>query len=188
MIKKKLMFKLKNITALILLSFVLTKFNSESKVFAMNNTFDCGDFSYTIISEEYSEVCVTKYNKNNLNVVIESKVNYNNQEYDVVAFERGLFKNKTTLQKIILPSNITFISNEMFYGCTNLQTIKDSNGNFLFEGGLLSLDTIGEKAFKNCFKLFEGKEVKINLSNLQIGFKAFENVKARFLYTFEDLT
>lgn len=183
MIKKKLIFRCKSVIRIIMsLSVITINFNPALKAFAINNTFEYDDFSYTIISEEYSEVCVTKYNKNNADVVIESKVNYNDQEYDVVAFERKLFKNKITLKNIVLPSSITFISTEMFSGCSNLRTIKDSNGKLLFEGGFLNLDTIGKKAFKNCIRLFEDKEVEISLSDLQIGFKAFENTGAKSIH------
>lgn len=74
--------------------------------------------------------------------------------YSVTAVSSGVFKNKTFLTNVTIPSSVTSIGSESFSGCTSLRFVS-----------LPSVATIGYSAFYNC-KALESVETGANLTSL----------------------
>ena len=98
-----------------------------------------------------TEAIVTYYSKshNRLNlysgdIVIPSKVTYNNIEYPVTTIGDYAFSNSASnITSVTIPSSIKTIGSYAFSDCSGLTTINIADG----------VTTIGEYAFKDCWEL-----------------------------------
>lgn len=106
------------------------------------NTFEVGDLTYEITSENTVEVhdCATSA----ISVTIpESIVNTNGTTYSVTAIGEKAFQSNYSLEEVTIPNSVTAIGNYAFQHCTKLEEIIIPN----------SVTTIGDNAFHNCNKL-----------------------------------
>ena len=78
----------------------------------------------------------------------------------VTAIGSNVFRGKSTLSQVTIPSTVTVIGNSAFEGCTSLTRLS-------LPGGLAS---IGEKAFYDCYTL---SDLNIPSGVTEIGYKAF---------------
>ncbi len=85
--------------------------------------------------------------------------------YIIVAMKNFVFSGCNSLTHVILPDNITTISQSAFKGCSNLESVVLP----------AKLSTIGNSAFYNCQKL---KDINIPESVTAIGQNAFYSCKA----------
>ena len=98
-------------------------------------------------------------------VEVPDKVTINGEEYKVTSIADQAFKNKKTLKKVVIGSNVKTIGENAFSGCKNLQEVKlDAN-----------LTTIGEKAFYKCTSL---TKVAVPSKVSKIGKNAFYGCKS----------
>ena len=132
---------------------------------AMAYDYDFSDdgIRYSIISEEDRTVSVAKnsayYSKGD--IVIPSKVMYDNKSYAVIAIGACAFFECGGLTSIDIPGSVTTIGGEAFYGCDGLTSI-DIPG---------SVATIGDSAFQYCYGL---TSIKISDGVITIGDGAFQ--------------
>ncbi|MDD6070284.1 MAG: leucine-rich repeat domain-containing protein, partial [Clostridiales bacterium] len=97
-------------------------------------------------------------------VTVPDKVLINNEEYKVTSVAKNAFKNKKTLEKVVLGKNVKNVDDNAFSGCKNLKKVS-VNG---------KLTSIGDKAFYKCTSL---TSVKIPSNVNKIGKQAFYGCK-----------
>lgn len=77
------------------------------------------------------------------NVKIESKININNNTYEVLRIAENAFYGCQRMTSVSIPSSVRMIRESAFELCPNLTSVKFSDG----------LENIGKKAFSRCEKL-----------------------------------
>lgn len=100
-------------------------------------------------------------------------------DYKVTSIGTNAFSN-TSLTSIEIPSSVTSIGLDAFYNCTNLETVTFSDP---VEGGVPSLEEIGNRAFWGCTAL---TSIEIPSSVTSIGTNAFYNCTNLETVTFSD--
>ena len=91
------------------------------------------------LSKDKTYAVVTGYEKANTEIVIAGTY----KGKPVKEIDQGAFLGNTTLTKITIPENITYIGDCAFYGCSNLTTLILP----------ISVTYIGDSAFSNCDNL-----------------------------------
>lgn len=94
------------------------------------------------------------------------KIDFNDQASNPLCYARHLYLGEDEITELIIPSNVTTISNYAFYGCEGIASVTipsnvTSIGDYTFSGcsGLASftipssVTTIGSGAFSNCSSL-----------------------------------
>jgi hypothetical protein len=117
--------------------------------------FEYNDLYYTIISNEYKTVSVSAYeffnydNSNNkiFELTIPQCVSNNGTIYTVT--DVGSFRNSEELTSVTIPSSVTSIGAQAFYGCTGLTSVSIPS----------SVTSINDYAFCECTGL---KKVSIS--------------------------
>lgn len=107
--------------------------NGESEFVVDDGTYWCG---------------IKAYLGNDTNITIPDKIN----DIEVGSIKEGCFKN-SNIESVTLPSSVTSIEQQAFYGCDNLKSINLSNVKF-----------IGTEAFTNCPSLTDN----IDLSSVEM--------------------
>jgi len=107
--------------------------DGESEFVVDNGTYLCG---------------IKAYLGNDTNITIPDKIN----GIEVGSIKEGCFKN-SNIESVTLPSSVTSIEQQAFYGCNNLKSINLSNVKF-----------IGTEAFTNCPSLTDN----IDLSSVEM--------------------
>lgn len=74
-----------------------------------------------------------------------SSITKGSTSYTIIGFADYAIKSKTTITKVTLPSTVTTVAKQAFYGCSNLETVTP----FLPD----SVTSIGYQAFSGCPKL-----------------------------------
>ena len=156
----------------------ITDYNYAS----LNEMFRVGDFTYAVTYPAvYGKGCVTLYGveEQTETVTVPAVVEILGQNYKVTDITSESFMDNLTVKKVVLGSNILYIGNSAFKGCTNLVSVTG--------GGRLK--TIGDKAFCNCPNL---KVFKISSAALwKIGPFAFsgdKNLKTLYFKGTKSLT
>ena len=137
------------------------KVNAPTGSFAQRWAYDEGliastpaeDFEYTITD---GECTITKYKKNEENVVIPSEI----EGCPVTMIGKSAFSNKAGVQSVILPDSVTRINQNAFTACNRLENISFPK----------NLQTIGDYAFSSCGSL---KTVVLPDTVSSIGTRAF---------------
>ena len=92
---------------------------------------------------EYSawnnQVTITKYNGADADIDIPEKIN----GMDVIALEYACFSENPYIESVNIPSTVTTIGSNVFYGCTNLVIVN----------GMENVTEIFDSAFANCTNL-----------------------------------
>ena len=85
------------------------------------------------------QVTLCKFNGISTYCNINSKIRYENKEFEVASLDNQVFKNCTTLTEITIPNSITNINNSVFFNCPNLKTINvlDDNPYYSSKDGVL---------------------------------------------------
>ena len=97
-------------------------------------------------------------------VKVPDKVVINNVEYKVTSVAENAFKNKKTMEKVVIGANVKTIGTNAFTGCKNLKNVAMSG----------QVTTIGNKAFYKCTSL---TSVQIPSKVSKIGNQAFYGCK-----------
>ncbi len=132
-------------------------------------TFKEKNVQYKIISpsEKTVEYCsiLDKNAKIKQQISIPATVSFDGIIYKVTAVGKGACKNYKKLKKVVIGKNVTEISDDAFYGCNKLVSVKFSGTN---------LTKIGKNAFRKCVSL---KTVTIPKSIKEIKKNAFRDCK-----------
>ncbi|MBE5874618.1 MAG: hypothetical protein E7287_09480, partial [Lachnospiraceae bacterium] len=120
------------------------------------------DFTYSALNGTYCEI--TGYTGTATQIIIPDEID----GYIVQKISGNAFKNKTSLERIVLPAELTEIGTSAFSGCTSLYYVGFNNkvikiDNYAFSGctGLTkinipdSVTNISGRAFENCTNLTE---------------------------------
>ena len=107
--------------------------DGESEFVVDDGTYRCG---------------IKAYLGNDTNITIPDKIN----GIEVGSIKEGCFKN-SNIESVTLPSSVTLIEQQAFYGCDNLKSINLSN-----------VKSIGTEAFTNCPSLTDN----IDLSSVEM--------------------
>lgn len=103
-----------------------------------------GDYAYE--TESAGEIAITAYTGSEANVVIPNSIDGKK----VVKIANEAFRDNETIESVVIPEGVTklvttdsYFSTGVFYGCTNLTSVKMPS----------TLTTIGKETFKGCEKL-----------------------------------
>lgn len=129
-----------------------------SALFALQlpaQTFDEGNFRYTIVSESEKTVSIAQSEVHlSGNIEIPSAVKYNGVDYQVIGLSDFAFAYCSDITSASLPNGIESFGKYSFWECTSLKTVNIPSG----------VETIGPGSFWLCSKLQE-----VNLpANLKI--------------------
>lgn len=130
--------------------------NGSYCVFGIEDILEYNGMTFKVINN--NELELTKYNKDELSIIIPSELNgmkvtsigekafhYNDIEEVVlpntlVTIKRYAFGNCENLKEIVIPNNVVFIGENAFSYCTNLEKVSLNEG----------LETLGKNSFRNC--------------------------------------
>lgn len=110
--------------------------------------YKVGNYKYKITNAATNgkgTVMLTGTTKKQANVVIKSTVKIGGKSFKVTAINNKAFKNNKTIKKLTIPSSVTKIGKQAFYGCSKLKTIT-------IHSSKLKSKNVGAKAFKGIYK------------------------------------
>lgn len=140
---------------------------TSTTITVMNLASTLNGWEYEILE---NKIKITNINYGNISnnfpiaVTIPEQIN----GYDVTILDSALFKNRSELYRVKLPSALTEIGSEAFYNCISLSKVELSN----------VIETIGNSAFKNT----NLGSIDLPESLLSIGDNSFENTKITEAY------
>ena len=101
-------------------------------------------------SNTYTGYIVTGYTGSDKEVYVREKYN----GLDVVAIDKGAFKNKTTITKAYLPESVKVLFNSAFGGCTSLTYVSAPGWEYsTYWANVNDTDKECDKVFNNCTAL-----------------------------------
>ncbi|MBD5333322.1 MAG: leucine-rich repeat domain-containing protein [Bacteroides sp.] len=130
---------MKNITKILLFTFSFL-----FSLCAHAYDFEVDGIYYNVVSfTDFTCEVISGTNKYSGDVVIPSKVKYNNKELSITRIGRSAFMYCDKLTSIVIPNSVTNIGVDAFYQCSSLTSIVIPN----------SVTSIGSYAFRGCSSL-----------------------------------